>query len=587
MYVLGISSYYHDSAAALLRAGEIVAAVQEERFSRKKGDAQFPTAAIRYCLKAGGITLDEVEAVVFYDKPWLKFERILQTAAESAPFGLVSFLASMPVWMDGKFNLRRTLARELNSLGAGRVSRPIYFSSHHLSHAASAYYPSPFEEAAVLCVDGVGEFATTSAWRAKGTQLTPLWEIHYPHSLGLLYAAFTVFCGFKVNSGEYKLMGLAPFGEPRFEALIERELIEIRNDGSFRLNMRYFHFHRGLSMFNSRFERLFGVAPRAFEGPMQQIYMDIAASIQAVLEKAMLRLAENIKAETKLPNLCLAGGVALNCVANGKISQSGLFDRIFIQPAAGDAGGALGAALAFWHLHLNQPRVIQQPDALSGSKLGPSFNSDEIRWALVQSGLSFKEYEEDDLMTEVARWLSEQKVVAWFQGRMEFGPRALGSRSILGDARNPEMKNKLNLQVKFREAFRPFAPIVLQEKMKEHFNLHEDSPYMLLVGDSIYQERLPAVTHVDGTARVQTVAAHTDRRLYLLLKAFDQLTGCPVLINTSLNVRGEPVVLSPEQAIDCFKNTHIDILVMGDFVVLRSNAKVEDNLRWRDQFELD
>ncbi len=586
MNILGLSAYYHDSAAALIGNGEILAAAQEERFTRIKGDASFPQNSIRSCLKMSGKSASDLDAVVYFEKPWLTFERILLSSMENVPYSLPIFMAAMPKWLNGKLNMRTTLKKEFYK-NIDRFVPPIYFSSHHLSHAAAAFYPSSFEDAAVLCIDGVGEYATTSLWKGEGRKLTQKWELHFPHSLGLLYAAFTSFCGFKINSGEYKLMGLAPFGKPRFKTLIEKEIIQIHEDGTFELNMRYFNYHRGLSMVSRHFANLFGVSARTFEGPMPEIYMDLAASIQSVLEDVVLRLARTARKEVGSRNLCLAGGVALNCVANGRIAASGLFERIFIQPAAGGAGSALGAALAYWHLHLEKERQTT-PDTMRGARLGPQFSDEEIRATLDKAKLNFEELDSDRLVAKTTQLLVEQNVVGWFQGRMEYGPRALGARSIIADPRSPSMKSKVNQKIKFREGFRPFAPIVLESQMSDVFDLPMSSPYMLLVGRSLKPDELPAVTHVDRSARVQTLNGASDPLLHRLLQAFSSATGCPALINTSFNIRGEPIVLTPEHALNCFFNTNIDALVIGSFLVDRSkNPHIQKDDSWRHQFELD
>lgn len=588
MNLVGLSAFFHDSAVALLREGRIVAAAQEERFSREKGDESFPTHALKYILESSQLRLSDIDALVYYEKPWLAFSRLVETSLQNAPHGLIGFLASMPPWLSWKLNVRSTIRRELAGFDIKNMPK-ILFSSHHLSHAASAFYPSPFESAAVICLDGVGEDATTSVWLGQGRELKPLWEIRFPHSVGLLYATFTWFCGFKINSGEYKLMGLAPFGTPRFQEIIEKELISIRDDGTFRLNMKYFGYHRGLSMITKDFENLFGVGPRTFEGPMLDIYKDLAASVQAVTEKIIVRLAQTVRTETGMENLCMAGGVALNCVANGKIQAAGLFKNIFIQPAAGDAGGALGAALAAWHLHFEKSREVSlMKDQMSAALLGPEFDNQQIEQALIKENLSFQKLELSDLSRSTAKLLSSGKIVGWFQGRMEFGPRALGARSILGDPRNPEMKKVMNMKIKFREGFRPFAPIVMSERKQDYFNLNVESPYMLFTAQSKNPNDLPAVTHVDRSARIQTVDAQDHPRLHQLLKDFEADTGCGVLVNTSFNVRGEPIVMDPSHAVNCFLNTDIDALVIGDYLVEKSaNRSIRKDRQWRSRFALD
>jgi len=582
--LLGISAFYHDSAAALVQDGEILAAAQEERFSRKKHDARFPHNAVDYCLAEAGASISDLDHVVFYDKPFLKFERLLETYLAFAPRGLRSFRMAIPVWTREKLFQKSLLKEGLAQHGAFDASR-LLFTEHHQSHAASAFFPSPFTEAAILTMDGVGEWATTSAAIGKGNGIQILKEIHFPHSLGLLYSAFTYYTGFKVNSGEYKLMGLAPYGEPKYASLIRDNLVDIRPDGTFHLNLDFFDYCTGLRMTNARFDRLFGGPARRPDELLTQKHMDLAASIQLVLEEIVLGLARGLAAETRMRNLCLAGGVALNCVANGKILRDGCFENIWIQPAAGDAGGALGAALAGYHLFCEQPRrVVSCKDAMKGSYLGPSFKQDEVERRLRQAGARFSVLSEADFLDRCATALIEGKALGWFQGRMEFGPRALGARSILGDARSPSMQSVLNLKVKYRESFRPFAPSVLREDVAEWFELDVDSPYMLLVADVIERRRLPqrpehdslfgieklkiprseipAVTHVDYSARVQTVHRDTNPLFHALLTAFKQRTGCPVIVNTSFNVRGEPIVGTPEDAFRCFMGTEIEALAV-------------------------
>ncbi len=611
-FILGISAYYHDSAAVLLRDGSIVAAAQEERFTRKKHDARFPANAVRWCLESAGIDLSGVSHVAFYDKPFLKFERLLETYLATAPRGFRSFLASMPVWAKEKLFMRRILGKELSALPGGGTAKhpPILFPEHHRSHAASAFFPSPFERSAVLCLDGVGEWATTSAWLGEGNRLTPLWQLDFPHSLGLLYSAFTYYCGFKVNSGEYKLMGLAPYGEPRYADRILGKLIDLKDDGTFRLDLRHFDFATGLRMTAQPFHDLFGGPPRAPEAPLAQREMDLAASIQAVTEEIVLRLAATLHRETGAETLCLAGGVALNCVANGRLVREGPFPRIWIQPAAGDAGGALGAATAAWHEYLGHPRTPSPSDAMSGAYLGPSFDDAQILSFLESAGASWRRLSDDDLLSETARHLSEGGVVGWFQGRMEFGPRALGNRSILGDPRNPRMQSVMNLKIKFRESFRPFAPSVLAESASDWFGLDRESPYMLLVAPVLErhriamtaaQERLfgieklnvprstvPAITHVDHSARVQTVHRETNPRYHELIRRFGERTGCPMLVNTSFNVRGEPIVHAPADAYRCFMRTGMDRLAIGNYLLKREDQPAPaDGDDWRSEFELD
>jgi carbamoyltransferase len=588
--IIGISAYYHDSAAALVEDGNIRVAVQEERFSRTKHDARFPAAAILECLRYAGVGLQSIDYVVFYDKPLLKFERLLETYLSVAPRGIRSFIAAMPVWLREKLFLKQVLRRELSALsGLETADLPrLMFSQHHLSHAASAFYPSPYAQAAVLCLDGVGEWATTSAWRGANSRLEGLWELQFPHSLGLLYSAFTSYCGFKVNSGEYKLMGLAPYGKPKFAAVIRDELIDIKADGTFRLNMRYFDYAHGLRMTSDRFHRLLGRPPRAPESELDQHYMDVASSIQRVTEDVVVALARTLQRETRERNLCMAGGVALNCVANGQVLRESGFESLWIQPAAGDAGGALGAALGVWHEFLEKPRVVQQSDAMSGSLLGPEFEPDAMRAAAESEGLSIGELADDALADEIAARIDSGEVVGWFQGRMEFGPRALGARSIIGDPRSPEMQSRINLKIKFRESFRPFAPAVLEERCADWFDLDTPSPYMLLVAPvtelrrseegadvhglerlNVSRSDIAAVTHVDYSARVQTVDGRWNPRFRDLIAAFEQRTGVPVLVNTSFNVRGEPIVCTPADAVRCFLKTEMDTLVLGNLVINR------------------
>ncbi|MDH3839818.1 MAG: carbamoyltransferase [Chromatiales bacterium] len=586
--ILGLSAYYHDSAAALVVDGDIRAAAQEERFSRLRHDAAFPRSAVRYCLERGGFTLDQLDAVVFYDKPWIKFERLLESYLAKAPRGFASFVAAMPVWLKEKLFLKSVLREELSKVSGAAAVPQLLFTEHHQAHAASAFYPSPFSSAAVLCMDGVGEWATTSSWHGNGESLQGLWEIHWPHSLGLLYSAFTYYAGFRVNSGEYKLMGLAPYGEPRFARLIRDELIDIKPDGSFRLNLDYFDYVTGLRMTNQRFDALFGAPPRRPETTMTQHYMDMAASVQAVTEETVSRLATTLHTETGENELCLAGGVALNCVANGRLARDRVFDSIWIQPAAGDAGGALGAALTAWHLYFSGARTIRQPDAMSGALLGPAYDGDAIETCLRAEDACFERLEETVLIDRVAALLVSGAVVGWFQGAMEFGPRALGARSILGDPRDPDMQSRINLKIKYRESFRPFAPVVLEERAADYFALDGRSPYMLVVApvaDAIRidapdtgkgldrlqlpRSTLPAVTHVDYSARVQTAGSNAEPRIRALLEAFERRTGIAVLVNTSFNVRGEPIVCTPHDAYRCFLRTEMDYLAIGDFLLDR------------------
>ena len=611
--ILGVSAFYHDSAACLVRDGQIVAAAQEERFTRKKFDARFPTNAIRYCLQEGGISLSDLKYCVFYDKPLVKFERLLETYVAFSPKGVKSFLAAMPVWLKEKLLLKSVLQDELVSLDGVKKSGlpPILFGEHHESHAASAFYPSPFKSAAVLCMDGVGEWATTSAWMGEGNTLTPLWEIHFPHSLGLLYSAFTYYTGFRVNSGEYKVMGLAPYGKPKYVKAIYDNLIDLKEDGTFRLKIDYFNYCTGLTMTNGKFDDLFGGPPRKPETLLTQRDMDLARSIQEVTEEVVLRLVRTLHRETGAENLCLAGGVALNCVANGRILREGPFKGLWIQPSAGDAGGAVGAALTAWHKLEDKPRSLNgSKDNMQGSFLGPSFTNEEIEQFLRTKEAPYERLSDDVLFDRVAEQLADGKVVGWFQGRMEFGPRALGARSILGDARNPKMQSVMNLKIKFRESFRPFAPSVLRERVSDYFNLDTDSPYMLLVAPVVENRRItptkeqeslwgidllnvpksdiPAATHVDYSARIQTVHEETNPRYYKLLKAFEAKTGCGLLVNTSFNVRSEPIVCTPEDAYRCFMRTAIDILVLENCLLYKTDQKpLEDDTNWQQEFELD
>ncbi len=606
MRILGISAFYHDSAAALVIDGRIVAAAQEERFTRKKHDSAYPANAIEYCLSKGGLELCDIDYVAFYDKPFLKFERLLETYIACAPDGFRSFRTAMPLWLKEKLFQKQLLGAKLRA--AAREfdwHKRLIFSEHHLSHAASAFFPSPFRDAAILTMDGVGEWATTSVAMGSGNTITVQKEIHFPHSLGLLYSAFTYFLGFKVNSGEYKVMGLAPYGKARFAKIILDHLIDLKPDGSFRLNQAYFDYCGGLTMTNRRFSELFGVTRRRPEGELNGTHMDLAASIQAVIEEAVLRLTRSLAAESGARNLCLAGGVALNCVANGKVLRDGRFERIWIQPAAGDAGGSLGAALAAYHLEFGHARVANgSNDAMAGAYLGPSFDDSEIERRLATAGAKFERLDDDAVINHTAHAIAAGKIVGWFQGRMEFGPRALGGRSILADARCPTMQRTLNLKVKRRESFRPFAPSVLSEDVGDWFDLEGDSPYMLLVADvstrrrrnptadentlfgidrlNISRSDVPAVTHVDYSARIQTVHAETNPRFHALISRFKELTGCPIVINTSFNVRDEPIVCTPEDAFQCFMSTEIDVLVAGN-CFLQKEAQSPELSRDRDR----
>jgi len=612
VYSLGISAYYHDSAAALLRDGEILAAAQEERFTRKKHDSGFPAKAIDYCLREAKISFSEISHVTFYDKPLLKFERLLETYLGFAPKGFSSFLKAMPVWLREKLFLKAELDKQLGQFTGKKTldHARLLFTDHHHSHAASAFFPSPFENAAVLCVDGVGEWDTLSVWEGRGNTLRPVWKLDFPHSLGLLYSAFTYYAGFKVNSGEYKLMGLAPYGSPKYVDLILKHLIDVKSDGTFRLNMDYFNYPVGLTMTGSKFEQLFGGPRRKPESPVTQKEMDLAASIQKVTEGILLKIASSVRQELGMENLCLAGGVALNCVANGRLLRESAFENIWIQPAAGDAGGALGAALATWHQYLGRDRRPMPGDGMKGSYLGPEHSTDESAAALTSLGATFDSFSDGELCRHVAGLIARENVIGWFQGRMEFGPRALGNRSILGDPRSPRMQSQMNLKIKYRESFRPFAPSVLAEDVEKYFAIDRCSPYMLLVAQiqdgiklapspaacdakgidllKIPRSTLPAVTHVDYSARVQTVHPETNPRYYDLLSEFKKLTGCGVLINTSFNVRGEPPVCSVEDAYRCFMRTEMDYLVVGNHVLEKKRqAVLPEDETWKTQFELD
>ena len=611
MYTLGLSAYYHDSAAALLKDGDIVAAAQEERFSRKKHDARFPVNAMNYCLAEAGISLAQVDQVAFYDKPFLKFERLLETYHAFAPRGFKSFRMAIPLWLREKLFQKDLLAKELKQLAPEvNWADRLLFSEHHLSHAASAFFPSPFDEALVLTMDGVGEWTTTSAAIGRGNSLEIFKEIHFPHSLGLLYSAFTYYLGFKVNSGEYKVMGLAPYGEPKYAQTILEHLVDLKPDGSYRLDQSYFDYCTGLTMTNAKFDALFGAPPRKPDDPLTQREMDLAASVQAVTEEAVLRMTRALREETGLENLCLAGGVALNCVANGKVLRDGQFKHVWVQPAAGDAGGALGAALAAHHLYRDQPRSPRSgQDSMQGSYLGPRYDQADVEARLSAVGARFSVLSDTDLIDRTASLLASENVVGWFQGRMEFGPRALGGRSILGDPRSPKMQSVLNLKIKYRESFRPFAPSVLREHVAEWFELDQDSPYMLMVADvanthrintadadeglfgieklKVPRSTIPAVTHVDYSARIQTVHADTNPRYHALISSFYDKTGCPVLINTSFNVRGEPIVCTPEDAFRCLMGTGMDALVIGNCVLMKADQDPSLKLDYKNAFDLD
>jgi len=616
-YILGISAYYHDSAACLVRDGEVVAAAQEERFTRKKHDHRFPSLAAEFCLQRAGITPDALDAVAFYDKPLLKFERLLETYIDYAPRGLRSFMMAMPLWLREKLWVREAVARELEAAAGPGFAGQLLFTEHHESHAASAFFPSPFESAAVLTMDGVGEWATSSYGYGRGNELHLLGELRFPHSLGLLYSAFTYYTGFRVNSGEYKVMGLAPYGEPRYARLILDELVDLREDGSLRLNMKYFDFAAGLVMTNGEFDRLFGGPARRPEGELTRREMDLARSVQEVTEEAMLRMARHAHRATGERDLCLAGGVALNCVGNGRILREGPFERVWVQPAAGDAGGSLGAALSVWHQYLGRGRDPLAahgawPDGMRGSYLGPDFSDEEVEEFLAAAGASYRRAGAGGLAGSVARLLADGMVVGWFQGRMEFGPRALGARSILGDPRSPRMQSQMNLKIKFRESFRPFAPSVLRERVADYFELDCDSPYMQLVAPvreglrraptreeealfgveklNVPRSSIPAVTHVDYSARIQTVRREENPLYHELLAAFEELTGCAVLVNTSFNVRGEPIVCTPRDAYRCFMRTEMDALAIGGFLLLKAEqggAAAAEDLSWQEEFQLD
>lgn len=605
IYILGISAYYHDSAACIVKDGIILAAAQEERFSRKKHDHRFPHHAIKFCLDYSGIKADELNLVAFYDKPFLKFERLLETYLTFAPIGIKSFIKAMPLWIKEKLWMKELIKKELGYEGK------IIFPEHHESHAASAFFPSPFNEAAILTMDGVGEWTTSSYGIGRGSSIELWADIKFPHSLGLLYSAFTYYTGFKVNSGEYKVMGLAPYGEPKYKKLIYDHLINVKDDGSFRMNMKYFDYCAGLTMTNNKFHKLFGGLPRVPETKLTQKDMDLARSLQEVTEEIVLKMGHHVHKETGMKNLVLAGGVALNCVVNGKLLREGPFENIWIQPAAGDAGGALGAALVGWHCYLGNPRVTDnKTDSQQGSYLGPEFNEDYIQSFIQSFNLPAKKIQDDELIKITSKLIAEEKVVGWFDGRMEFGPRALGARSILGDARSSKMQALMNIKIKFREGFRPFAPSVLYEKVSEYFEFEKESPYMLQVADvkknrrikmkddeeklwgidklNVVRSDIPAITHVDYSARLQTVHKETNPRYYKLIEQFEKDTGCAVIINTSFNVRGEPIVCTPEDAYRCFMRTNIDYLVLGNYLLAKENQKpLEKDVDWKKEFALD
>ena len=605
MNILGISAFYHDSAACLVVDGEIISAAQEERFTRKKHDYRFPVNAAEFCLEYSKLDINDIDIVAFYDKPFLKFERLLETYLAYAPIGITSFIKAMPLWIKQKLWIKDLIKKELGYEGK------VLFPEHHESHAASAFYPSPFDNAAILTLDGVGEWTTTSFGVGEKNKINIIADIKYPHSIGLLYSAFTYFTGFRVNSGEYKVMGLAPYGEPKYVDLILNELIDLKEDGSFKMNMKYFNYNAGLTMTNNKFAKLFGGPPRKPESKLTQREMDLARSVQKVTEEIMLRMARHVKKETGKNKLCLAGGVALNCVANGKILRENIFDDIWIQPAASDAGGALGAALFAWYQYLgNERKSDEANDVQKGSYLGPEFTDREIKSFLEDNKLVYKELDENELIETTAELIDNQKVIGWFQGRMEFGPRALGNRSIIGDARSSEMQKKMNLKIKFRESFRPFAPSILEEKVSDYFDIDKASPYMLLVADvqadkrkemtdeenklfgieklNIKRSDIPAVTHVDYSARIQTVDGKHNSKYYKLIKKIDEKYDCPVIINTSFNVRGEPIVCTPEDAYKCFMRTEMDYLVIGNFNLDKKEQKpIKDDINWRKEFALD
>tara|TARA_Y100000816_G_C26108258_1_gene590012 strand:+ start:8850 stop:10688 length:1839 start_codon:yes stop_codon:yes gene_type:complete len=609
--ILGISAFYHDSAASILIDGKIIAAAQEERFTRKKHDSSYPFHSVEFVLKYSGLKLSDIDYIVFYEKPFLKFERLLETYVAFAPKGFMSFSKSMPLWLREKLFQKNYLFEELKNHDENfNDQNKIFFSEHHQSHAASAFYPSPFEESLILTADGVGEWATTTVAIGNGNKLDIIKEIHFPHSLGLLYSAFTYFTGFKVNSGEYKLMGLAPYGNPKFKELIYNNLIDVKNDGTFHINQQFFNYSTGLTMTNERFADLFGTNVRnSQEEDIAQIHMDIAASIQSVTEEVMIKMCKSIRQEYQIKNLCLAGGVALNCVANGKILHEKIFDKIWIQPAAGDAGGSLGSALLLWYNELGNKRVADKDDSMNGSYLGPKYSENEIEDELNKSGAIYEILNENELLEKTAAALTDGKAIGWFQGRMEFGPRALGGRSIIGDARSTNMQKTLNLKVKYRESFRPFAPSVLCEDVSDWFNLNVDSPYMLLVSNvknekcinmtdeekklfgieklNIKRSEIPAVTHVDYSARIQSVNKKTNPRYHKLISLFKEKTSCPVIVNTSFNVRGEPIVNTPTDAFKCFMGTDLDILVIENFYLIKENQNLKSNQEYYKNYELD
>ena len=614
--ILGLSCFYHDSAASLTINGEIICAVQEERFSRKKHDSAFPVLSIKHILEDNKLTINDIDLVVYYEKPLLTFERLLETYLAVSPRGIRSFISAMKVWIKEKLFLKSNLKKLLINLQEdssnieNKKFPKLLFSEHHLSHAASAFYPSPFKDAAILCMDGVGEWATTSGWIGREKKISPLWEINFPHSIGLLYSAFTYYCGFKVNSGEYKLMGLAPYGEPKYTQLIKDNLIDIKEDGSFRLNMSFFKYHRGFRMTSTKFERLFKTPARKRESKLTQFHMDLASSIQKITEEIVIALAKSLRKESGSKNLCLSGGVALNCVANGKLISENIFENIWVQPASGDAGSSLGASLLGYYDYLKNERTVNVNDSMKGTYLGPSFSNDEIIEFLSTTEAKYQSLEDNKLLPLIANLLNDGKVIGWFNGRLEFGPRALGGRSIIGDPRNKEMQSIMNLKIKYRESFRPFAPSILKEDISNQFELNQESPYMLIVAPvkknicikeskeeenlfgierlKVNRSTIPAVTHIDYSARIQTVDRNTNKRYYDLINEFKKLTGCPLIVNTSFNVRGEPIVCTPEEAYKCFLRTEMDVLVLENQLLLKNEQPVFDkDNKWQNEFELD
>ena len=612
MIIIGISAYYHDSAACLVKDGQIISAVQEERFTRKKHDSSFPKNSLKFCLDYSQIKLSEVDYIIFYEKQFIKFERLLETYLSNVPRGFKSFYQAIPIWVKEKLFTKQQIKKELLKISGGNENIPeIFFSEHHKSHAASAYYPSKFNDSAILCIDGVGEWDTTSVWHGKKNIITKKWSIEFPHSIGLLYSAFTYYLGFKVNSGEYKLMGLAPYGEPKYINKIYENLIDIKSDGSFKLNMEFFNYTTGLTMTAKKFDQLFDYSKREPEMKITQKHMDIARSIQLVTEEIILKLAKNIHKDLKCDNLCLAGGVALNCVANGRLKRESPFKNIWVQPAAGDAGGSIGAALLVWHEYLANPKKTNKDsDTMQGSLLGGSFSNYDIALRLDRIGAVYKKINESAIYDEIAKKIYENNVIGWFSGRMEFGPRALGNRSILGNPLSPDMQTKMNLKIKYRESFRPFAPAIKLDKVNDWFEFDGASPYMLMVAKikknklnnknvtdkllkgldrlKVIRSKVPAVTHVDYSARIQTVSAHTNERFYKLLDSFEEISGCPILINTSFNVRGEPIVFTPEDAYRCFMRTEMDYLIIENFILRKSEQPKEfKNEEWMEEFKLD